>query len=162
MHGVVLGLHVNPNGGVPKHPVETLDVRPDGCVGDRQNDRRHHGGPTRAVCIMEERVMRRLQEQGHPIHPGSTGENLLVGGLEAEALRVGSVLRIGALVLRITGDAPPCKTIKASFQRDEFRALSHKVNPGNTRWYAEVCEASTIALGDEVVLVNGDEPAGNQ
>ena len=39
MHGVVLGLHVNPNGGVPKHPVETLDVRPDGHVGDRQNDR---------------------------------------------------------------------------------------------------------------------------
>ena len=39
MTGVVLGLHVNPEGGVPKHPVPTLFVQREGCAGDQQNDR---------------------------------------------------------------------------------------------------------------------------
>ena len=80
MTGVVLGLHVNPEGGVPKHPVQTLSVHKEGCAGDKQNDRKHHGGPEKAVSILEAHVLEALQRQGHPIMPGSTGENVLLGG----------------------------------------------------------------------------------
>ena len=51
MHGVVIGLHVNPKGGVPKHPVPKLEVRRNGCVGDKQNDRKHHGGAQKLSLI---------------------------------------------------------------------------------------------------------------
>ena len=76
----IIGLYVNPQGGVPKHAVETLRVTPTGCDGDRQNDLKHHGGPTRAVCLMLESVMKKLISEGHPIGPGTTGENILIQG----------------------------------------------------------------------------------
>ena len=162
MQGVVVGLHVNPEGGVPKHPVEHLQVQTNGCVGDKQNDLRYHGGPTRAVCLMEQRIMTLLQEQGHPIGPGTTGENLLVDGLAPESLEPGVVLQVGTLMLRITADAPPCKTIRASFSNHEFKALSHKQTKGVTRWYAEVLEEATVNLGDPVSILSGDVPVGSR
>ena len=161
MQGVVVGLHVNPNGGVPKHPVDHLRVKTNGCVGDKQNDLRYHGGPTRAVCLMEHRVMTMLQEQGHPIGPGTTGENLLVDGLPAGLLEAGTVLQVGALMLRITADAPPCKTIRASFSNHDFGALSHRQTKGVTRWYAEVLVEGTVKLGEPVAVISGDEPVGS-
>ena len=149
--GVVVGLHVNPNGGVPKHPVSTLQVHTQGCAGDRQNDRRHHGGPDRAVCLMAEEVLTGLMGDGHPISPGSTGENLLIAGIEPTAYAPGVRLKFeGDVVLEITTDAPPCKTIAASFIDGTFRALSHKRQATVTRWYARVVEEGTLVLGQSV------------
>ena len=51
MTGKVVGLHTS-NGGVPKLPTEMLVVTRDGCLGDKQNDRKHHGGMDKAVCIL--------------------------------------------------------------------------------------------------------------
>ncbi|MAV78102.1 MAG: sulfurase [Euryarchaeota archaeon] len=162
MDGVVIGLHVNPNGGVPKHPVESIVVHSEGCVGDKQNDRKHHGGPLRAVCLLERRVMEILQSAGHPIHPGSTGENILLDGLGEGSMTIGSTLAVGRVVLLITGDAPPCKTIQASFTDGSFKQLSHKQTLGQTRWYASVIQQGTVHLGDKVRLLSEDEPAGNR
>lgn len=149
--GVVVGLHVNANGGVPKHPVSTLQVHTQGCTGDRQNDRRHHGGPDRAVCLMAKEVLTDLVADGHPISPGSTGENLLIAGIEPKAYAPGVRLNFnGDVVLEITTDAPPCKTIAASFIDGTFRALSHKRQPSVTRWYARVVEEGTLVLGQSV------------
>jgi len=162
MAGVVVGLHVNPNGGVPKHPVESIVVHAEGCAGDKQNDRKHHGGPSRAVCLLERRVMEFLQSAGHPIHPGSTGENILLDGLDEGSISIGSTLAVGGVVLAITGDAPPCKTIKASFTDGSFKKLSHKQASGQTRWYASVIEQGTVHLGDEVHLLSEGEPVGSR
>ena len=125
MIGSIEGLFVAPLGGVPKGMVESLQVTTNGCVGDRQNDLKHHGGPTRAVCLMTTDVLEGLQEQGHPIDQGTTGENLLIRGIAWHELDVGTILVTEHVRLRITGDAPPCKTIKASFVNGNFMALSH-------------------------------------
>jgi len=161
MAGIVRGLHVNPEGGVPKHPVQTLEVHTNGCVGDKQNDTRHHGGPSRAVCLMEVHIMERLQAAGHPIGPGTTGENLLIDGLEPNVLGVGVQLRVGRVQLTITKDAPPCKTIRESFRDGRFKALSHQQLPGQTRWYASVQATGSIQIGDAVEVLNEVEPTGN-
>jgi len=147
-----VGLHVNPQGGVPKYPVDYLVVQVNGCAGDKQRDTRHHGGPDRAVCLLLTSVMEQLQADGHPIEAGSTGENLLIDGLPPESLHVGRRLRIGDVVLELTSDAPPCKTIVSSFENGMFRALSHKQNPGQTRWYARVLVEGTVRLDDAVHL----------
>jgi len=162
MAGVVVGLHVNPEGGVPKWPQPSLDITVDGCLGDRQNDTRHHGGPNRAVCLMKQSVLQALQREGHPIGPGTTGENILIGGVDDLVLASETVLAIGSVRLELTGDAPPCKTIRASFTEGAFTALSHKRNQERTRWYARVLTPGRIELGDVVSLVNEDEPVGNQ
>lgn len=161
MTGVVVGLHVNPNGGVPKHPVETLEILNEGCAGDKQNDLKHHGGPLRAVCLLERQVMEQLRVAGHPIQPGSTGENILLDNLPEGSMAVGALLSVGDAVLAITGDAPPCKTIRASFIGGTFKELSHKRSAGKTRWYASVVKPGTVHVGDEVRRINGDAPTGN-
>jgi len=161
MAGLVCGLHVNPEGGVPKHPVESLVVHANGCQGDKQNDTRHHGGPNKAVCLMELRILHRLQDAGHPIGPGTTGENLLIDGLEDGVLDVGVKLQIGQVAMTITGDAPPCKTIQASFQEGRFKALSHRDRFGQTRWYASVQDGGTIRIGDTVSVLSASGPVGN-
>ena len=63
-------------GGVPKLPIPHARITTAGVEGDRQHDTRHHGGPDRAVCVFSLDVIRRLQVEGHPIVPGSVGENL--------------------------------------------------------------------------------------
>ena len=162
MQGVVRGLHVNPNGGVPKHPVDQLIVNPAGCEGDKQNDRKHHGGPRKAVCLMECWVLDRLQSAGHPIQPGTTGENVLIDGTQPGDITVGVRVILGGVVLTITGDAPPCKTIRDSFVAGAFRDLSHKRLAGQTRWYASVDQPGTIRLGDDVCVLNEGERVGSQ
>jgi MOSC domain-containing protein YiiM len=147
-----VGLHVNPEGGVPKHPRDHLVINQSGCVGDKQLDTRHHGGPQRAVCLLLTSVLEHLQAEGHPIRPGTTGENLLVDGLEPDALSVGARITVGEVVLEVTGDAPPCKTIKTSFEGGSFRELSHRQRQGHTRWYARVLVEGTVYLHDPVSL----------
>ena len=155
MSAHVLGLHVNPNGGVPKHPVPTLSITKVGCLGDKQNDLKHHGGPQKAVCLMLETVMKLLQESGHPIEPGSTGENVLIGGLEPDEIEIGTMLNFSSEVkLLITGPAPPCKTIKSSFLNGKFSAWSHKLDAHQTRWYASVIAEGTLTIGEKVYVVS--------
>ena len=152
MIGSIEGLFVAPLGGVPKGMVESLQVTTNGCVGDRQNDLKHHGGPTRAVCLMTTDVLEGLQEQGHPIDQGTTGENLLIRGIAWHELDIGTILVTEHVRLRITGDAPPCKTIKASFVKGNFMALSHKRKPQQTRWYAEVLEEGMMHRGESIKI----------
>jgi MOSC domain-containing protein YiiM len=158
----ILGLFVNPNGGVPKHPVETLVVTNTGCIGDRQNDLKHHGGPTRAVCLLLDSVLTRLISEGHPIGPGSTGENILIQGLEPSSFSTGVILDFGTVTLQITGPAPPCKTIKASFLNEGFTALSHKLDSSQTRWYASVLKAGKVETGQSVSIFNESEQVGSR
>jgi MOSC domain-containing protein YiiM len=152
MPAMAVGLHVNPAGGVPKHPQSQLVVKAEGCVGDQQLDKRHHGGPNRAVCVLLVSVLEQLQAEGHPIGPGTTGENLLIAGMAPDALEMGARLKVGEVVLELTGDAPPCKTIRASFEEGSFKALSHRLRQGMTRWYAKVLVEGTVHLNDTVEL----------
>src|SRR3712207_3923787 len=92
--GVVHQINVS-NGGVPKLPVPEAAVTVDGVGGDRQRDLRVHGGPFRAVCLFSLEVIERLRAEGHPIAPGTVGENVTVGGLDWTLVRPGVRLRIG-------------------------------------------------------------------
>src|SRR5215207_10611160 len=93
--GHVIQINVNPKGGVPKHPVASARVTASGVAGDKQRNRRFHGGPQRAVSLYSHEHIQALQGEGHPITPGSTGENLTIGGLDWTTLQVGDQLQIG-------------------------------------------------------------------
>src|SRR5262249_2941412 len=69
-------------GGVPKEAAFGAFVTVDGIDGDRQRDRRLHGGPDRAVVIYSFDVIRALQAEGHPIASGTAGENLTISGVD--------------------------------------------------------------------------------
>lgn len=144
-------------GGVPKLPVSEAAVTPQGMEGDRQADRRHHGGPKRALCLYSLEEIRRLRAEGHPIGPGSTGENVTISGLPWEGVRPGVRLALGdEVVVEVTSYTTPCRTIRGSFADGGFKRISQKLHPGESRVYCRVLRAGRIRTGDPVTVLPGD------
>ena len=140
------------DGGVPKRPVPAATVTPQGLSGDRQQDLRYHGGPERAVSLFSLERIEALASEGHPISPGSTGENLTVAGIDWNAVVPGARLQVSAVELLVTGYATPCSKIALSFEGGEVKRISHKLHPGFSRVYARVLAGGEVRTGDEVTL----------
>jgi MOSC domain-containing protein YiiM len=140
------------DGGVPKTPRPWAHVGMQGVDGDRQEDLRYHGGPDRAVCLYSLDLIEALQSEGHPISPGSIGENLTLSGIDWTHVRSDARVEIGDVLLEITRATSPCTKIAASFSGGEFVRVSQKVHPGWSRFYARVLREGIVTAGDRVVL----------
>lgn len=141
------------SGGVPKLPVAQAEVSVSGLLGDRQANLKYHGGPDRAVCLWSQEMIKVLQQQGHPIAPGSAGENVTVVGIAWDQVTPGVELLLGERVrLQITDYAAPCRKNGRWFSDRRYSRISQKHFPGTSRVYARVLTAGTIAQGDQVQL----------
>jgi MOSC domain-containing protein YiiM len=138
------------DGGVPKRPVERAFVGRAGMAGDRQRDREHHGGPDRALCLWSLERIDELRVEGHPVHAGSTGENVTVAGVDWDGVVPGLHLRLGPVLVEVTAYTTPCRTIARSFVDGRFARISHQRHPGWSRVYARVLIEGEIMVGDEV------------
>ena len=144
------------DGGVPKWPVREGQVTSLGLEGDRHNDTVHHGGPERALCLYALERIVDLQAEGHPIYPGSTGENVTLVGLEWAQVVPGTRLRLGEeVVIEITLYTTPCPKIAASFAEGRIRRISQEAHPGWSRVYARVLSAGRIGVSDRVRVEEG-------
>jgi MOSC domain-containing protein YiiM len=141
------------NGGVPKLPVSDARVTASGLDGDKQRDRRFHGGPERAVCLYSLERIEALAAEGHSIAPGTLGENVTIGGIDWGALVRGTIVRLGEVELELTEFAAPCKTIRGAFVDEDFSRISNKRHPGWSRVCARVVRAGVIRRGDLVEVV---------
>ncbi len=151
--GIVASINISA-GGVPKRRVTDAKLSLLGLQGDEQDDKVHHGGPERAVCIFSLEKVRALQAEGHPIEPGSVGENLTVEGIRWESVMPGVRLRIGPeVLLEVTSFTSPCKTIRQSFIDGRFVRISQKVHPGWSRVYARVVAEGDVRLGDSIEIL---------
>jgi MOSC domain-containing protein YiiM len=148
-HGTVVQVNAS-GGGVPKLPVFQAWISSAGLEGDWQDDRVHHGGPDRAVCLFSLDVMRRLNAEGHPIAPGTTGENLTIEGLDWALVVPGAVLTVGEAELEVTSYAMPCRTIRRSFSDENSNRISVKKHPAESRVYARVRREGVVKPGDAV------------
>lgn len=157
--GVVVQVNVSP-GGVPKLPVEGAFVGRLGLEGDDHHDVADHGGPNRAVCLLSIEVIRRIAAEGHPIAPGTTGENITAEGIEFGALPSGTRLAIGdSLVLELTEPTTPCKTIRESFSDGRFVRLGTKLHGIDTRVYARVVREGMVRAGDAIQVLAAEVAA---
>lgn len=150
--GSVVSINVS-RGGVPKHPVLTAYVDANGVEGDAQKHLDIHGGPERAVCLYSLEVIEALRAEGHPIAPGTAGENLTLSGIDWQAMLPGARIEIGDVLLEVTRFTSPCKAIGASFRNGEFVRISQKVHPGWSRVYARVLNEGTVSPGSPAILV---------
>lgn len=140
-------------GGVPKTSVDAARVTQDGVAGDIQGDRRHHGGPERAVSLFSLDVIGRLREEGHPIVPGSAGENVTIEGLDWERVVPGARLEFeGGVVLQVVSYCVPCGKIRASFSGGRIDRIRQEDRPGESRVYARVVTEGTLREGESVRL----------
>lgn len=154
MNGRIFQLNCS-NGGVPKLAVREAVVTPTGLACDRQTRTKFHGGPERALCLFSLEKIMELQAEGHPIFPGSTGENVTLTGLAWERLAPGTRLALGEEVLvEISKYTTPCNTIADSFRAHDFRRIDQKHSPGDSRLYARILQTGTLTVGQEVKLLN--------
>jgi MOSC domain-containing protein YiiM len=145
------------DGGVPKLPVLEAAIATTGVLGDRQRNLKYHGGPDRALCLFSQELIERLQDEGHSIEAGSSGENLTLSGLDWEKLKLGARLQIGPDVrVEITSYTVPCDQNARWFQDGDFKRVSQKVNPGWSRLYARVLVEGVVRPGDAVVIEQTD------
>jgi MOSC domain-containing protein YiiM len=150
--GVVVSINTS-RGGVPKRAMFEAFVSETGVSGDMQADPRYHGGPDRAVVLFSSDVIAALRREGHPIAPGSTGENLTLAGLDWPTITPGKRLRIGGATIEITKYATPCAKIRDSFARRQYTRIAQAEHPGWSRVCARVLESGLVAPGDNVELV---------
>lgn len=146
--GSVAQLNVS-NGGVPKLPVEQVEVNYRGVISDSQNNRKHHGKPFQALCLWSTEIIDQLAADGHPIFPGAAGENITISGLAWPELTMGTQLNIGEVTAQLTGFAVPCGHQAQWFTDRDFSRLHH--NNGNiSRLYATVITPGVITVDDTV------------
>jgi MOSC domain-containing protein YiiM/GNAT superfamily N-acetyltransferase len=151
--GRVLQVNISP-GGVPKLPVAAAHVGPLGLEGDRHRADTAHGGPHRAVALLAIEVIERVAAEGHPIEPGSVGENLTTLGIEWSLLPTGTRVEVGdEAVLELSTPANPCETIVGSFSDGHSGRISILRHPTDSRMYARVLTEGTIRPGDEIRIL---------
>jgi hypothetical protein len=155
--GLVMQVNVSP-GGVPKHPVPGTRVGRLGLEGDVQAHPGIHGGPHRAVCLLAIEVIRRVAAEGHPIVPGSVGENRRPRVERSARARHPARLE-GGLEPEISAPANPCDTSGAASATE----VGADLDPGlrATRAYGRADRGQRDAGEHFVVLPPADTNAGN-
>ncbi|WP_084355554.1 MOSC domain-containing protein [Actinomyces radicidentis] len=144
---------------INKAPVDgPVEVHRLGVVRDHQSDSAHHGGPDKALYLLD------AAEQEHwagvlpGLTPGRLGENLLIapgpaGGIDD--VEIGAILTIGdpatGIRARVTGVRNPCPTMARGVGRSDWvETFSERARVGV---YLSVLRNGTIQAGDEVRLM---------
>ncbi|TAJ10421.1 MAG: MOSC domain-containing protein [Nitrospirae bacterium] len=141
------------NGGLPKLPVPQARITKERVEGDRQKTPLIHGGPDRAVCLFSLELIEALQAEGHPIKPGSSGDNLTLAGVDWAGIAPGSRIAVGNEVrLEVVSYTAPCKQNTCLFHDGDFSRISQDLHPGWSRLYARVLAEGTVCVGDAVTV----------
>lgn len=135
-----------------------VEVRRLGVTGDRQSDTAHHGGPDKALYVMDAAEQRHWAGLLPALTPGRLGENLLIepgesGGIDD--VEIGAVLTIGdpatGIRARVTGVRNPCPTFARGVGRSDWvETFAERARVGV---YLSVLRNGTVQAGDEVRLM---------
>jgi MOSC domain-containing protein YiiM len=141
-------------GGVPKLPVDEVEVTSLGIIGDGHDDQEHHGGPEAALCLFSLEVIETLQAEGHPIYPGAAGENLTIAAINWDKMKPGTTWSLGDEVrIEVSGYTTPCTKNAGWFLDRDFMRMHQGRHPGSSRVYARVLSPGRLRPGDAVVLI---------
>ncbi|MGA9996049.1 MAG: MOSC domain-containing protein [Pyrinomonadaceae bacterium] len=156
MNGHIFQLNSS-RGGVPKLAVREAVLTTNGLTDDVQAHPKIHGGPDKALCLFSLERILELQAEGHPIYPGSVGENVTVTGLDWSALKPGDKLALGdEVVIEISSYTNPCNSLIDSFIEGDYTRIAQKKHPGESRLYARIIKTGRLAVGQPVRVLNGD------
>lgn len=117
-----------------------------GFRGDGVVNRKHHGGPDRAVCHYPAEHYA-LWVKHYPflegeLGPGSFGENLSTDGLSEEGVCIGDCFRWGDAVIQVSQPRSPCTTLEA---RHEAPRLTRRMSDsGAIGWLYRALEPGWV------------------
>jgi len=121
---------------------ETLLIADYGIEGDAK------GGGKRQLNVMSAGVVQDLAAEGFLAEPGQLGEQLIVGGMDVNALALGTRLRIGAeACVELTEPRTGCGKFEL------YQSKSRQDATGRLGMMARVVMGGQIAVGDPVEVV---------
>lgn len=122
----------------------------DGLAGDEQADRRHHGGPMKALLVYP---IEHYAGQGPAtrLPAGTLGENLSVRGLLETNVRIGDVFAIGDVIAKVTQPRRPC--FKLGLRHQSPTLPRELESAGHTGFYLRVLQPGFVTAGAPVILV---------
>lgn len=126
----------------------------EGFAGDRQADRRVHGGPEKAVHLYPvrhyEKLAARFPGAAPSLVAGSLGENLSVGDLDERDIRIGEIWQLGEARLQVCQPRNPCWKIDERFATEGMAAYIDEALL--TGWYCRVVQPGRVSLEDTLDL----------
>ncbi|MDX6751892.1 MOSC domain-containing protein [Geminicoccaceae bacterium 1502E] len=148
--------------GIDKQPVHgVLQLGREGLAGDAQGDRRHHGGPEKAVhhYPFEHYAAWRAEQPElteRLARPGAFGENVSTLGMTEATVCVGDICRLGSALVQVSQGRQPCWRLNERFGQ---RGMAARVQAtGRTGWYWRVLEEGTVCAGDAMALLDRPQP----
>ena len=146
---------------IDKAPVEgPVMAGPQGLAGDEQADRRHHGGPDKALHAYAAANYplwaAEMPERAGLFRPGAFGENLVVEGLDEAGLCLGDRWRLGRALVEVSQGRQPCWKLNLRFDRPGMARLVQ--DTGRSGWYFRVLQPGEIGAGDRAVLAARPNP----
>ena len=140
LRGTIRAVCVSPSRGTEKRPVErAVLIENHGIEGDA-----HAGSWHRQVSLLACDRVAEFNRHGGGVADGDFGENLLVEGIDLGRLPVGTLLKIGAAILRLTQIGKDCHSQCAIRRR-----VGDCIMP-REGVFAEVLAGGEIRAGDTI------------
>ncbi len=135
-------------------------IAAEGLVGDRQADRRHHGGVEKALHHYPrehyDAWRADLPELAQEWRPAAFGENISTLGLTESSVCVGDVFTFGDARLQVSQGRQPCLNLNFRFGRRDMARRTQE--SGRCGWYYRVLQAGAARPGDSLRLIERPQP----
>ena len=113
IRGIIKAVCISEKKGTEKHPVHEIVLKENfGIEGDA-----HAGKWHRQVSLLSAEKVDEFNARGGKAEIGAFGENILVSGIDFKSLPVGSILRAGEVVLKMSQIGKECHSHCQIFHR---------------------------------------------
>lgn len=138
----VMAVCISERKGIRKHAVPEITVRKEhGIVGDA-----HAGNWHRQISLLATESIDRMRAMGLSLTDGAFAENIVTEGIELRTLPVGTLLRVGETLLRVTQIGKECHNDCA------IKAATGTCVMPTDGIFAVVVEEGTIRPGDGIFV----------
>lgn len=137
---------------------EPLYLHKTGLTGDEVADKKHHGGPEKALFAYPLIYYPYWREklQLNDIGIGAMGENLAVSGMDEGSVCIGDTYQFGEAVIQVSQPRQPCWKPARRFQILDFALQIQQT--GKTGWYFRVLKEGYVAGEKELTLLERPYP----
>src|SRR5699024_458056 len=140
-----------------KQTEEQVWLSKTGLDGDEQADKKHHGGPEKALFAYPIKHYKLWKEELNiDIDMGAMGENLAVLEMDEFSVCIGDTYQLGDAVIQVSQPRQPCWKLARRFKIKDF-ALRIQ-NNGRTWWYFRVLEEGHIISRIDMELIDRPYP----
>jgi MOSC domain-containing protein YiiM len=143
MKGKIISVNVSDNKGEKKHNIEQCLLR----EGHGLDNDAHAGPWHRQVSLLAAESIEKIRKMGLDVKPGDFAENLTTEGIELPTLPIGTRLRVGEVLMKVTQIGKECHTRCAIFYQ-----VGDCVMP-KEGIFTEVVAGGEVRVGDEVEIL---------